>query len=155
MYSVKDTEKRQVARALDQTAKQLAGIKTPRGGWIMSMRKALGMSAPALARRAGVTKAAIYQAERKELDGGVTLKHMEKLAKALRGRFVYAMVPENSIEDVIHGQARAKVEAIVKRASAHMILEKQSLSSEHVQRQIEELTEGLLRELPADFWEAQ
>lgn len=119
----------------------------------MSMRKALGMSAPTLAKRAGVTKAAIYQAERKELDGAVTIKHMEKLANALGGRFVYAIVPVNSIDDVIYAQACAKAEAIVNRASTHMALEKQSLSSEHTRRQVEELTEDLLRELPADFWE--
>ncbi|RJE87185.1 mobile mystery protein A [Paracoccus onubensis] len=154
MLNVKDTAKRQAARALDQVAKQFAGIRRPRSGWIMSMRKALGMSAPALAKRAGVTKAAIYQAERKELEGGVTLKHMEKLAEALGGRFVYAIVPETSIDDVLRDQARRKAEAIVKRASAHMALEQQSLSSGDTQRQIEELTEELLRDVPADFWEA-
>lgn len=154
MINVKDTAKRQAARVLDQVAKQIAGIRKPRSGWIMSMRKALGMSAPTLAKRAGVTKAAIYQAERKELEGGVTLKHMEKLAEALGGRFVYAIVPETCIDDVLRAQARTKAEAIVKRASAHMALEQQSLSSGDTRRQIEELTEELLRDVPADFWEA-
>lgn len=154
MINVKDTAKRQAARALDHVAKQFADIRRPRSGWIMSMRKALGMSAPALAKRAGVTKAAIYQAERKELDGGVTLKHMEKLAEALGGRFVYAIVPETCIDDVLRTQARTKAEAIVRRASAHMALEQQSLSSGDTRRQVEELAEELLRDMPADFWEA-
>ena len=153
MANVKDTAKRQAARALDRAAEQFANLTPPRTGWVMAMRKALGMSAPELARRAGVTKAAIYQAERKEREGGVTIKHMEKLAEALGGRFVYAIVPEGTIDDVRRAQARAKAEALIKRASAHMALEAQSLSNEQRKRQIEDLTDELLRTMPSDFWE--
>lgn len=153
MTNVKDTAKRQYARLLDKAAQQLAGIQAPREGWISTMRKALGVSAPELARRMGVTKPAIYQAERKEREGGVTIQHMEKLAKALGGRFVYAIVPEDSIIDVLRAQARRKAEKIVRRASAHMALEKQSLSSEQTNEEIERLTDELLRDPPSDFWE--
>lgn len=154
MSSVKEAAKRQYARALNSAASQVAGLKTPREGWISTMRKALGMSAPALAKRLGITKPAIYQAERKEHDGGVTLGHMERLAEAMGGKFVYAIVPDGQIEDILRDQARAKAEAMVRRASAHMALEKQSLSSEQTQAEIERLAEQLLRERPSDFWEA-
>ena len=153
MTSVSDTAKRQAARALDQAARQLDGFSPMRMGWIKSMRKALGMSAPDLANRIGVTKAAIYQAERKEREGGVTIRQMEKLAEGLGGRFVFAIVPEGSIDDVVRGQARRKAAAIIKRASAHMALEAQSLSAEQTERQINDLTNTLLRERPADFWQ--
>lgn len=153
MTSVGDTAKQQAARRFDQAAQQLNGLTTMRAGWIKAMRKALGMSAPELANRIGVTKAAIYQAERKEAEGGVTIKHMEKLAEGLGGRFVYAIVPQGSMDDVIRSQARTRAEAIIKRASAHMALEAQSLSPEQTERQIEELTDDLLRERPADFWQ--
>ena len=154
MSSVKETAKRQYARALNSAASQVAGLKTPHEGWISTMRKALGMSAPALAKRLGVTKPAIYQAERKERDGGVTLVHMERLAEAMGGKFVYAIVPDGQVEDILRDQARAKAEAVVRRASAHMALEKQSLSSEQMRAEIERLAEQLLRERPSDFWEA-
>lgn len=153
MSSVKEAAKRQYARALNSAASQVAGLKTPREGWISTMRKALGMSAPALATRLRVTKPAIYQAERKERDGGVTLGHMERLAEAMGGKFVYAIVPDGQIEDILRDQARAKAEAVVKRASAHMALEKQSLSSEQMRAEIERLAEQILRERPSDFWE--
>ncbi len=117
------------------------------------MRKALGMSAPDLAKRLGVTKPAIYQAERKERDGGVTLGHMKRLAEAMGGKFVYAIVPDGQIEDILRDQARAKAGAVVRRASAHMALEKQSLSSEQMREEIERLADQLLRERPSDFWE--
>ena len=153
MSSVKDTARRQYARALNSAASQVAGLKAPREGWISTMRKALGMSAPELAKRLGVTKPAIYQAERKERDGGVTLGHMERLAEAMGGKFVYAIVPDGQIEDILRDQARAKAEAVVRRASAHMALEKQSLSAERMREEIDRLADQLLRERPSDFWE--
>lgn len=153
MSSVKETAKRQYARSLNNAASQVADLKTPREGWIGAMRKALGMSAPELARRLGVTKPAIYQAERKERDGGVTLGHMERLAGAMGGKFVYAIVPDGRIEDILSDQARTRAEAVVRRASAHMALEKQSLSSAQRREEVERLAYQLLRERPSDFWE--
>ena len=150
---VKDTAKRQYVRLLNSAAEQLPVLQSPREGWISTMRKALGMSAPELAHRLGVTKPAIYQVERKELEGGVTLQHMEKLAQAMGGRFVYAIVPETSVEDIVEAQARRKAEAIVRRASAHMALEKQSLPPDQTKDEIERLTQEIMREQPSDFWE--
>lgn len=152
MFGVKNTALRQYARILDRAAQQFAGHKTPKEGWISLMRKALGMSAPELACRMGVTKAAIYQAERKEREGGVTLQHMEKLAEAIGGRFVYAIVPDGSVEDMLRTQARRKAESVIRRASAHMALEKQSLTPAQMQEEIERLAEELLRNPPSDFW---
>ena len=156
MSNVRDTAKRQYARLLDKAAQQLAGLQPPREGWISTMRKALGMSAPALARRMGVTRPAIYQAERKEREGGVTIQHMEKLAKALGGRFVYAIVPgEGRIEDVLEAQARKKAKAMVSRAGTHMALEKQALSPDRLEDEIESLARALLRNPPPGFWEEE
>lgn len=156
MSGVKDTAKRQYARLIDKAAQQLAGIQAPREGWISAMRKALGMSAPELARRMGVTKPAIYQAERKEREGGVTIQHMEKLAAALGGRFVYAIIPEEGrIEDVLKAQARKKAQAVVTRAGTHMALEKQALGKDRMDDEIEALARELLRKPPSDFWEEE
>ena len=153
MPSVKETAKRQYARLLDQAAQQTIALTPPKQGWIAIMRKALGMSAPQLAERIGITKPAIYQAERKEPEGGVTIKQMEKLAEAMGGRFVYAIVPEGSVDDILRKQAHKKAEAIVKRASAHMALEKQSLMPEQTKEEITRLADELMRERPSDFWE--
>ncbi|MBC6437527.1 MAG: mobile mystery protein A [Rhodobacteraceae bacterium] len=154
MNSIRETASRQYAGILNRAARQAADLKAPPGGWISTMRKALGMSAPALARRLGVTKAAIYQAERKERDGGVTLRHMEHLAQAMGGRFVYAIVPEGQIEDTRRDQARTRARAVVRRANAHMALEQQALPPDRMQAEIERLTDQILRERPADLWKA-
>ena len=154
MTSVKNTAKRQHARLLDKAAQQLAGLTLPREGWISTMRKALGMSAPALARRLGVTKPAIYQAERKEREGGITIQQMEKLAAALGGRFVYAIIPEEGcIENVLKAQAYKKAHAVAKHAGAHMALENQALGEDQMEDEIEALVREFLHNPPGDFWE--
>lgn len=154
--SVKETVKRQYIRIIDAASQHYRDHKQPNEGWLMTMRKALGMSGPQMAKRAGVTKAAIYQAERKEVAGEVTIKQMEKLANALGGRFVYAIVPDKSahtVDDLIHVQARTKAEALIGRADTHMALEKQALSNDLNEAEIKRLTEQLEREQPSDFWE--
>ena len=153
MSNVKETARRQYARLLDQAAQDSIDLRTPKPGWIATMRKALGISAPQLAKRMGITKPAIYQAERKEAQGGVTIKQMEKLAEAMGGRFVYAIVPETTVYAVLSEQARIKAEAIVKRASSHMALEKQSLSPDQMEQEIKQLADRLLVDRPSDFWE--
>ena len=151
---MRETVRQQYARIVDRAIGQVCHLKIPQEGWLTTMRKALGMSAPQLARRTGVTKAAIYQAERKEREGGITVRQMEKLASAMGGRFVYAIVPGGSdLNAHVRAQARAKAEKIVRRASTHMALEKQSLSDQQIIWEIERLADQLVRDMPPDFWD--
>lgn len=151
---VRDTAQRQYIKLLNRAAQQLHGLPAAREGWIARFRNALGISGPQLARRAGVTKAAIYQAERNEKEGAISLKQLEKLADAMGGRLVYAIVPkEGRIEDVVSEQAHRKAEAIIRRASAHMALEKQALTSKQLNEEITRLADELMRDSPPDFWD--
>jgi predicted DNA-binding mobile mystery protein A len=124
----------------------------PREGWLQTVRKALGMSGAQLAKRMGVTRARVAQAERAELDGGVTLKSMQAFAEAMGCRFVYAVVPPNRIEDLIAAQARKKAEALVGTASKHMALESQTLPDKTIAEEIERLTRDIARDMAPDFW---
>lgn len=153
MNGFKDTVRRQYQRIVDLGAAQAGGIETPREGWIATMRKALGMSAPQLARRMGVTKAAIYQAERKEREGGVTLQQMEKLAGAMGGRFVYAILPDENVETMLRAQARKRAEQVTQKADIHMALENQKVPPGRTEEAIAQLTDEYLRDPPPDFWE--
>jgi len=154
--SVKDTARKQHAQIVDRTAKQLATLKKPAEGWLAMLRKALGMSGAQVASRAGVSRNAVYQAERNERDGAITINQMHKLAEAMGGRFVYAIVPDDErVEDTIRAQARRKAEARIMRASAHMALEKQALTSTQTAKRIEELANELIRDMPPDFWEVK
>lgn len=151
--SVRKTIKKQYRGIVDRAASQLSGVQKPSEGWVVTVRKALGMSGAQLARRLGVSRASVSQTEKNERSGSVTLKHMQGCAEALGCRFVYAIIPVGSLEDVIRDQAERKATDLVRRASGHMALESQSLPPEKNKQEIARLREELIREMPSDFWE--
>ena len=116
--SVKTIVRQQYRSIVDNAAASLAGLKTPPEGWLRTVRNALGMSGAELAKKMGVTRARVTQAEHAELTGGITLKSMQATAEAMGCRFVYAIIPSSEhIEDIITAQARKKAMAIVGTAS--------------------------------------
>ena len=148
---VKDVVRQQYQRLVSNAASH-SSLRRPPEGWLRTVRKALGMSGPQLAKRMGVTRARVAQAEQAELSGGASLKSMQAAAEALGCRFVYAIVPDKHIEDVIKAQARKKAMALVGTASTHMALESQHLPQEQIALEVERLTRDLAREMPPDFW---
>lgn len=151
--SVRETARRQYVKIVNDFVERLSGSTGPPEGWVKTIRGALGMSAPQLARRLGVTKAAVYQSERRELDGEVTIKHMEAIAKGMGCRFAYAIIPETSIDEVVRTQALRKSEAIVSRAHTHMALEQQALPDSRNNDEIVRLAEKMVSDQPAGFWD--
>ncbi|WP_193370678.1 mobile mystery protein A [Pelagibius marinus] len=154
--NVKDTARKQYVRIVDRAAAQLRNCHRPQDGWLALLRRALGMSGANVAARMGVSRNAVYQAERNEREGAITIAQMRKIAEAMGAEFVYAVIPKKgSVEDVIRTQAQRKAEARVRRASSHMALESQSLPSEQTRGRIEDLAEKLVRDMPPDFWEVK
>lgn len=151
--SVRKTIKKQYQGIVNRAISQLSDVQTPPEGWVVTVRKALGMSGAQLARRLGVSRASVSQTEKNELSGSVTLKHMKSTAEALGCRFVYTIVPVGSIENVIRDQAERKATKLVRRASGHMALESQSLPPEKNKEEIARLRDELMRDMPSDFWE--
>ncbi|MET3524207.1 mobile mystery protein A [Mesorhizobium abyssinicae] len=149
--SVKQTVRQQYQAIVDLA--HGSNIHTPTEGWIRTVRKALGMSGAQLAKRMGVTRARIAQAEKAELDGGVTLKSMQAAAEAMGCRFVYAFEPPDTIENVIISQARKKAQAIVAIAGKHMALEDQAVSDSRTRQEVARIMNELIYEMPPDFWE--
>jgi predicted DNA-binding mobile mystery protein A len=151
--SVKTIVQQQYRSIVDNAAASLAGLKTPPEGWLRTVRNALGMSGAELAKKMGVTRARVTQAEHAELTGGITLKSMQATAQAMGCRFVYAIIPSSErIEDIITAQARKKAMAIVGTASTHMALENQKLPDDKIAQEVERLTREIAREMPSDFW---
>ncbi|HEY4923545.1 MAG TPA: mobile mystery protein A [Roseiarcus sp.] len=149
--SVKTIVRQQYRRIVDATASH-ATLQTPPEGWMRTVRKALGMSGAQLAKKMGVTRARVAQAEHAELSGGATLKSMQTAAKAMGCRFVYAIVPDGRVEDLILAQARRKAMALVGAASTHMAFESQALPKDKIAKEVERLTREIVKEMPPDFW---
>jgi predicted DNA-binding mobile mystery protein A len=151
--SVKTIVQQQYRSIVDSAAASVAGLKTPPEGWLRTVRSALGMSGAQVAKKMGVTRARVTQAEHAELTGGVTLKSMQATAEAMGCRFVYAIIPSSGrIEDIITAQARKKAIAIVGTASKHMALENQQLPDDKIAQEVERLTREIAQEMPSDFW---
>ena len=153
IVSVKATVTAQYQRIVDQAAPLARGLAQPAEGWIRTVRKALGMSGPQLARRLGVSRARISTLELSEVDGAVTLRTMEEAAEAMGCRFVYAVVPKTSIAGIVAEQARNKATALVARSSTHMALEDQSLTKAARDTELARVTQDILAHRPTDFWE--
>src|SRR6266481_7783061 len=146
--SVKTIVQQQYRGIVDNAAANVAGLKTPPEGWLRTVRSALGMSGAEVAKKMGVTRARVTQAEHAELTGGVTLKSMQASAEAMGCRFVYAIIPPSGrIEDIISAQARKKAMTLVGTASKHMALENQALSNDKLAQEVERLTREIALEM--------
>lgn len=151
--SIKDIASIQYQDIIDRTANQVHGVTTPPEGWLRSARKALKMSGAQLARRLGVSRAQVSKTEKSELSGSVTIKTMQLMAEAMGYRFVYTIVPENAVAEIIEARAKKKATALVDRTNKHMALEGQTLSNQQVQFEIARMQQDMINSLPFDFWD--
>jgi predicted DNA-binding mobile mystery protein A len=122
---------RQARRILDEkyATGTVASLHVrPRSGWIKAVRTALGMSQDALARRLGVTRAAVTGLERAEPEGAITIAKLSEVAAALGCTLVYALVPNGSLEQIVQDQATTVVDRQLGYVNATMTLEGQAVA---------------------------
>jgi predicted DNA-binding mobile mystery protein A len=151
--SVRTVVQQQYRNIVDSAGTSVASLRVPPEGWLRTARNALGMSGADVAKKMGVTRARVTQAEHAELTGGITLKSMQATAEAMGCRFVYAIIPPSGrVEDIIMAQAHKKAITLVGKASKHMALENQALSNDKLAQEVERLTREIAQELPPDFW---
>lgn len=82
-------------------------VKTPLPpkGWLRAVRDALGMTTVQFARRLGVSQPRIIELEQSEVSGVVSLNTLQRAAEALGCRFVYALVPEQPLEETVRARS--------------------------------------------------
>lgn len=124
----------------------------PRSGWIRAVRTALGMSTSQLASRLSITRQAIADLERREVDGTVTLAALRKAAEAMECDLLYAVVPRQPVREMIRARARALATERLKRVAHSMHLEDQSVPQAEFDRQVEDLADQIIEEFPRDLW---
>ena len=132
--------------------KKLEGLAIPSEGWLRTVRKALGMSGAQLGRKLDVTRGAVSINEKAELSGGITIKTMQQMAESMGCRFVYAVVPETDVEDILMKRARLKATKQVRNASVHMALENQLVAEGKLVAEVERLAQEMIETLPSDLW---
>lgn len=127
----------------------------PRGGWVRSIRQALGMSAAQLGTRLGLSRQGVADLERREVGHTVTLAALEKAAEAMDAKLVYAIVPRETLETTRRAQARRRAELQLRRIAHSMRLEAQAVSGEEYRTQLEENERALLRDWSRQIWDME
>jgi len=94
------TARRQLDKRLSSLQNRELFVRPPRG-WLKAIREALGMTTTQLGQRLGVVQSRVVAIEQGESKGSITLNSLEKAAQALDCRLVYALVPEQPLEDMV------------------------------------------------------
>lgn len=100
----------------------------PPMGWLRAVRGALGMSARQLAQLIGIDASAVVRMEEREQDGKVTLELLDRAARAMDCKLVYAIVPKDeaaSLEEILESRARRAATEVLKQVEHSMRLEDQ------------------------------
>lgn len=118
---------------LDQRLTKLPGAEAaarPRLGWLRAVRDALGMTTAQLAKRVGVTAAAVTQAEQSEQHDTVRLGTLRKFASAMDCDVVYYLVPRTgSLDSIVNTQVDRAAKELAARVGQTMALEAQQAST--------------------------
>ncbi len=129
-----------------ESAAPLANLTRPSKGWARAVREALGMTREQLGLRAGISASTVSTLERSESRRTITMESLEKLAKAMDCRVVYAIVPMEgaSIEAIARKRAEAVARKRLQRVAHTMRLEDQAIEARQEKRQFTRLVESLL-----------
>lgn len=125
----------------------------PQGGWIRAIRESLGMSLESLGRRLGASRQAAHSLEKAEAKGSVTLNLMRSAADALGCDLVVMMVPRRPLDETVREKALEIARQEVLRAGHTMVLEKQGVSSEWIERTIAEVADDLVKRGDPRIWD--
>jgi predicted DNA-binding mobile mystery protein A len=138
-----DTKRRMLDEAL-RPWRTAASNRPPRGGWLKTIRTALGMTTQQAGTRLGVSQSRMFRIEQAEADGSLSLKNLRDAANALDCDLVYAVVPRRPISEVLSERAQAKAKTFVDRVLHSMALEAQSPAEASAQEMIDERARSLL-----------
>lgn len=147
------------AAARRQLDKRLASLKNfdalmpPPRGWIKAIREALGMTAEQLGARLGVSQERALALEKAEVRGSVTLDSLERAARALDCRLVYAVVPRKPLEKLVEERAAELARKQLQTTRHTMALEAQSVDPADEDAQLRRLTQELMNKAGSALWE--
>lgn len=125
----------------------------PQRGWLRAMREALGLTTRQLAHRMGRAQSVIVDAEKSEERDAITLASLRQAAEAMNCVLVYAIVPNEPIDEILRARATEIANTQLARMSHTMVLENQSLNYADQQAERERLIEGLLSGPTTRLWD--
>jgi len=128
----------------------LQTLQRPPRGWVKAIREALGMTTGQLAARLGVSQPAVVLLEQSEALGHIRLDTLERAAAALECRVVYALVPNEPLEQQVQSRRRELAEQQLAAVEHSMTLENQSVENQETR---ERLLQALSEQIdPKSIW---
>ncbi len=146
--------RKQLDSRLDFLRDSDALVRPPRG-WIKAVRDALGMTTAQFAERMGFSQPRAVGVEKAEQEGAVTLDTLERAARALDCKLVYAFVPRKPLQDLVEERARLIAKKRLSITSHHMALEAQSISAEDQHEQFKQLVRQIVDKAGSDIWKEE
>jgi predicted DNA-binding mobile mystery protein A len=126
----------------------------PRGGWVRTMREALGMTNVQLARRLGrKAPQTIEDMQEYEVTETIKLRTLRELADALGCRLVYALVPTKPLDEMRRDQAQRVAARLLRTASHSMKMEDQGVSAPEEESELQRQIRRLLSGNPKKLWD--
>lgn len=127
---------------------------TPSGGWLRTVREALGMTQAQLARRLNISRQSVQDFESAEAERRITLESLDRVARAMGCRLVYAVTPEEgSLDEMRTRRAEVVADRLLKPTGHSMKLEAQGVPDRESKRQRKLLVESLLQDSPRKLWQ--
>jgi predicted DNA-binding mobile mystery protein A len=132
MTSSKYANAKQARTALDARLSDLrtgaSAMAKPQGGWIKTIRTALGMSIKDLATRMSIDSSTLSRLEASEASARANFDSLSRAAEALNCELVYAFVPREPLAKSVARQAQASARVSLAATNLTMALEAQALS---------------------------
>ncbi len=111
------------------------------------------MTTAQLAKRLGVKQPRVIEIEKGEVTGAITLETLERAARALDCRLVYAFVPRKPLETLARERAMLLAQRHLKATRHSMALEDQSVDETDEKEQIRQHVKRLLEKSGSALWE--
>ena len=133
------TQSRQSLDARFENLRPVARFGPPVRGWIKAIREALGMSSAQLARRVKIKQPTLAALEQSEIKETIQLGTLRRVAEAMNCTLVYALVPNESLETMVRGQARRVARRQLHSVEHSMQLEDQGVPAKDFEARIDAL----------------
>ncbi len=130
----------------------LIEIEIPRDGWIKEIRTALKMTYAQVSKKLSITPSAVLKFEKNEINGTININSMNKIAETLNCKFVYALVPNESLEKIIDTRVGKVAEKMINQIGHSMSLETQSVNQKELKEQLNNLKKELKDNLSSKLW---
>jgi len=125
----------------------------PPRGWIRAIREALGMTTAQLAARLQIAQPSAVGLEKAEANKAITLQTLERAARALDCTLVYALVPREPLDTLVHERAHEIARERLRTISHSMALEDQRVGDADEQAQLERLAQKLMDGPGSALWD--